>query len=54
MFIFYATQGKKIDFIWKDKIIESGVWYKYSVQQINEEGFRSNTIKDIHSVMCEF
>lgn len=54
MFIFYAAQGKKIDFIWKDKIIESGVWYKYSVQQINEEGFRSNTIKDIHSVMCEF
>jgi len=44
MYTFLAPLGKKLDQVWVDKTVESGVFYKYSLQQRNVQGFRSNFI----------
>ena len=35
VYTFLAPAGKTIDITWSDRIVENGVWYKYSVQQRN-------------------
>lgn len=45
MYTFLAPLGKKLDELWIDKTVESGVFYKYCLQQRNMQGFRSNFIE---------
>lgn len=52
--LFLAETGKKVNKVWQDRIIESGVWYKYGIQQKNVEGFRSNMIEMQKPVICIF
>jgi len=54
MYIFLAEMDQVLDKIWSDKTVEYGVWYKYSIQQINAEGFRSNSIIYDTPVACFF
>lgn len=54
MYIFLASPGHNINEIWYDRTVESGVWYKYSLQQRNLQGFRSNFIEYQTPIMCVF
>ena len=54
MYTFLASPGHNINEIWYDRTIESGVWYKYSLQQRNLQGFRSNFIEYQTPIMCVF
>lgn len=54
MYTFLASPGKNVNEIWYDKTVESGVWYKYSLQQRNLQGFRSNFIEYQTPIMCVF
>ena len=42
------------NYIWNDRTIESGVWYKYGVQKIDSNGNRQNLIQIDAPVMCIF
>ncbi len=52
--LFLAKTGEKVNEIWEDRIIQSGVWYKYGLQQRNLEGFRSNMLEKQDPVICIF
>lgn len=54
VYTFLAKSTEVINLIWYDMTIESGVWYKYSLQQRNLQGFRSNLIIYETPVMCVF
>ena len=54
MYTFLAPLGKKLDQVWIDKTVESGVFYKYSLQQRNVQGFRSNFIQIEKPIMIIF
>ena len=54
MYTFLAQPTQTVNLIWYDRIVESGVWYKYSLQQRNLQGFRSNFIEYQTPVMCIF
>jgi len=45
MYTFLSPYGSILDFTWEDITVESGVWYKYSLQQRNIQGFRSNFLE---------
>ena len=45
MYTFLSPYGSMLDFTWEDITVESGVWYKYSLQQRNIQGFRSNFLE---------
>lgn len=45
MYTFLSPYESMLDFTWEDVTVESGVWYKYSLQQRNIQGFRSNFIE---------
>ena len=51
MYTFLAPFGEKLDQTWIDKTVESGVFYKYCLQQRNVQGFRSNFIQTRRPVM---
>lgn len=46
--------NSKLDLIWKDFTIESGVWYKYSVVKRNKQNFRSVPIEIEKPIMGIF
>lgn len=54
MYTFLAPLGKKLDQTWIDKTVESGVFYKYCLQQRNVQGFRSNFIQIKQPVVIIF
>ena len=54
VYTFLAKSTEVINLIWYDMTIESGVWYKYSLQQRNLQGFRSNLIIYETPIMCVF
>lgn len=54
MYTFLAQPTHEVDLVWYDRTVESGVWYKYSLQQRNLQGFRSNFIEYQTPIMCVF
>lgn len=54
MYTFLAQPISVINLVWYDRTVESGVWYKYSLQQRNLQGFRSNFIEYQTPIMCVF
>ena len=54
MYTFLAQPTHEVNLVWYDRTIESGVWYKYSLQQRNLQGFRSNFIEYQTPIMCVF
>lgn len=54
VYTFLAKSTEVINLIWYDMTVESGVWYKYSLQQRNLQGFRSNLIIYETPIMCVF
>lgn len=54
MYTFLAQPTHEINLVWYDKTVESGIWYKYSLQQRNLQGFRSNFIEYQTPIMCVF
>ena len=54
VYTFLAKSTEVVNLTWYDMTIESGVWYKYSLQQRNLQGFRSNLIIYETPVMCVF
>ena len=54
MYTFLAQPTHAINLVWYDRTVESGVWYKYSLQQRNLQGFRSNFIEYQTPIMCVF
>lgn len=54
MYTFLAPIGEKLDQTWVDKTVESGVFYKYCLQQRNVQGFRSNFIQIRQPIMIVF
>lgn len=49
-----VPSNSKLDLVWKDYTIESGVWYKYSVVKRNRENYRSVPIEIKHPIMKQF
>lgn len=45
MYTFLSPYGSILNYTWEDVTVESGVWYKYSLQQRNVQGFRSNFLE---------
>ena len=41
----------EIDYTWNDYTVENGVWYLYSAEQRNKEGFKSSSIQILDPVM---
>jgi len=39
---FLCPAGTALNKIWRDRTVQSGVWYKYSFQRRDANGFRSN------------
>ena len=54
MYTFLAQPTHEVNLVWYDRTVESGVWYKYSLQQRNLQGFRSNFIEYQTPIMCVF
>lgn len=54
VYTFLAKSTEVINLVWYDMTVESGVWYKYSLQQRNLQGFRSNLIIYETPIMCVF
>ena len=54
VYTFLAKSTEVINLIWYDMTVESGIWYKYSLQQRNLQGFRSNLIIYETPIMCVF
>ena len=54
MYTFLAQPTHEINLVWYDRTVESGIWYKYSLQQRNLQGFRSNFIEYQTPIMCVF
>ena len=54
VYTFLAKSTEVVNLTWYDMTIESGVWYKYSLQQRNLQGFRSNLIIYETPIMCVF
>lgn len=54
IYTFLAEFGQILDLTWFDNTVQSGVWYKYSIQQRNEQGFRSNFLQTNSPVMVVF
>ena len=52
--IFLAGLNKKINYDWVDKTVESGVWYYYALEQVNQQNFRSNDLVIKNPVSCRF
>lgn len=52
--LFLSSPSSTINELWYDKTVESGVWYKYGIQQRNAQGFRSNLLKMRNPVICTF
>ena len=54
IYTFLADFGQVLNITWFDDTVQSGVWYKYSIQQRNEQGFRSNFLQTGSPVMVVF
>ena len=54
IYTFLAEFGQILNVTWFDDTIQSGVWYKYSIQQRNEQGFRSNFLQTNSPIMVVF
>lgn len=50
---FYDTKESK-EYKWYDMTIESGIWYKYCVQERDSEGNRSAIVQSYKPVICNF
>lgn len=48
------TDLSNLDYIWFDKTVESGIWYKYCVQRRNIRGYRSLSIETRNPSMVVF
>lgn len=48
------NNAKSIDFQWYDYLIESGIWYDYAVQGVDEQGLRGQMIHFIEPSMVTF
>lgn len=48
------TELSNLNYIWFDKTVESGVWYKYCVQRRNIRGYRSLAIETRNPSMVVF
>ena len=48
---FLVPANSILDYTWYDYTVENGIWYLYSAQQRNAQGFKSTSIKIIDPVM---
>ena len=48
---FLVPPNSILDYTWYDYTIENGVWYLYSAEQRNKEGFKSTSIQILDPVM---
>ena len=54
MYTFLSDIGQPLNKIWEDKTVQSGMWYKYSFQRRDANGFRSNFLQTPNPVMAMF
>lgn len=52
--IFLTQVNEKVNELWFDRTVQSGVWYRYGLQQRNGEGFRSNMLQMKELIICTF
>ena len=51
---FLCPAGTALNKIWRDRTVQSGIWYKYSFQRRDANGFRSNFLQIQNPVMAMF
>ena len=54
MYFWTFNESPSIDVTWYDYTIESGIWYKYAVQGIDENGARSSMVMIDNPIMVIF